>query len=228
MHMDTIFYLIRHSIRLKKNDIESINSSQSDLINSEKIVLSIEGEKRAEILSNILELQNVDKIYSSNCVRTIQTAKYLMKRLDLKLNIDERFDERRVGIENADTVTDWLQRQYADIDYSTINGESQRVVRNRFEAALLDIIKKYKGKEIAVFSHGYAITFFLLKYFNFKMVRDDHFIQMTDDDGNLVLNKRINSPDVFKLVLDEHLNLVSFENIDVDYGDIQYNYDEVQ
>lgn len=226
--MDTIFYLIRHSIRLKKNDIESINSSQSDLINSEKIVLSIEGEKRAEILSNIPELQNVDKIYSSNCVRTIQTAKYLMKRLDLKLNIDERFDERRVGIENADTVTDWLQRQYSDIDYSTINGESQSVVRNRFEAALLDIIKKYKGKEIAVFSHGYAITFFLLKYFNFKMVRDDHFIQMTDDDGNLVLNKRINSPDIFKLVLDEHLNLVSFENIDVDYGDIQYNYDEAQ
>lgn len=226
--MNTIFYLIRHSIRLKKNDIESINSSQSDLINSEKIVLSIEGEKRAEILSNIPELQNVDRIYSSNCVRTIQTAKYLMKRLDLKLNIDERFDERRVGIENSDTVTDWLQRQYTDIDYSTINGESQRVVRNRFEAALLDIIKKYKGKEIAVFSHGYAITFFLLKYFNFKMVRDDHFIQMTDDDGNLVLNKRINSPDIFKLVLDEHLNLVSFENIDVDYGDIQYNYDESQ
>ena len=85
--MNTIFYLIRHSIRLKKNDIESINSSQSDLINSEKIVLSIEGEKRAEILSNISELQNVDRIYSSNCVRTIQTAKYLMNKLDLKLRL---------------------------------------------------------------------------------------------------------------------------------------------
>ena len=226
--MNTIFYLIRHSIRLKKNDIESINSSQSDLINSEKIVLSIEGEKRAEILSNISELQNVDRIYSSNCVRTIQTAKYLMNKLDLKLNIDERFDERRVGIENADTVTDWLQRQYADLDYSTINGESQRTVIKRFEDALLDIIDKYKGKEIAIFSHGYAITFFLLKYFNFKAVSDDHFIQMTDDKGNLVINKKINSPDVFKLVLDEDLNLVNFENIDVDYGDIQYNYDESQ
>ena len=226
--MNTIFYLIRHSIRLKKNDIESINSSQSDLINSEKIVLSIEGEKRAEILSNISELQNVDRIYSSNCVRTIQTAKYLMNKLDLKLNIDERFDERRVGIENADTVTDWLQRQYADLDYSTINGESQRTVRKRFEDVLLDIIDKYKGKEIAIFSHGYAITFFLLKYFNFKAVSDDHFIQMTDDKGNLVINKKINSPDVFILVLDEALNLVNFENIDVDYGDIQYNYDESQ
>ena len=226
--MITTVYLIRHSEKFNLKEIAIYNTTNTRQQKTEKMMLTIEGEKRAEILSNISELQNVDRIYSSNCVRTIQTAKYLMKRLDLKLNIDERFDERRVGIENSDTVTDWLQRQYADIDYSTINGESQRVVRNRFEAALLDIIKKYKGKEIAVFSHGYAITFFLLKYFNFKMVRDDHFIQMTDDDGNLVLNKRINSPDVFKLVLDEHLNLVSFENIDVDYGDIQYNYDEVQ
>ena len=31
--------------------------------------------------------------------------------------------------------------------------------------------------------------------------------------GKTVIEGKLNSPDVFKLVLDEHLNLVSFENI---------------
>ena len=38
------------------------------------------GEKRAEILSNEKELQNIDVVYTSNCVRTLQTAKYLLEK----------------------------------------------------------------------------------------------------------------------------------------------------
>lgn len=226
--MNTIFYLIRHSIRLKKNDIESLYSNQSNLINNEKISLSIDGEKRAEILSKIPELQNVSCIYSSNCVRTIQTAKYLMKELGLKLNIDERFDERRVGIENADECPDWLQRQFADVDYSTVNGESQRMVVKRFDEVLMDIIKKHAGEEIAVFTHGYAISFFLLKYFKFAGVDDTHWVKLLDKNDNVVLDKRLDSPEVFKVTLNEKLELIDFKNIIVDYGDVKYNYNEAQ
>ena len=226
--MNTIFYLIRHSIRLKKNDIESLYSSQSNLINNEKIILSIDGEKRAEVLSKIPELQKVSRIYSSNCVRTIQTAKYLMKELGLKLNIDERFDERRVGIENAEEYPDWLQRQYTDIDYSTVNGESQRMVVKRFDEALNDIMKKHPGEEIAIFSHGYAISFFLLKYFKFAGVDDTHWVKLLDKNDKVVLDKRLDSPEVFKITLNEKLELMDFTNIIVDYGDIKYNYNEAQ
>ena len=226
--MNTIFYLIRHSIRLKKNDIESLYSNQSNLINNEKISLSIDGEKRAEILSKISELQNVSSIYSSNCVRTIQTAKYLLNELGLKLNLDERFDERRVGIENADEYPDWLQRQYTDIDYSTINGESQRMVVKRFDEALMDIIKKHAGEEIAVFTHGYAISFFLLKYFKFACIDENHWVKLLDKNDKVVLDKRLDSPEVFKITLNEKLDLIDFKNIIVDYGEIKYNYNEAQ
>ena len=51
--METIVYLIRHSVRLNmKNNIESYNTTQESLIKSEKIILSVTGERRAEKLSN--------------------------------------------------------------------------------------------------------------------------------------------------------------------------------
>ena len=75
--METTVYLIRHSVRLNmKNNIESYNTTQESLIKSEKIILSVTGEIRAEKLSNEKELQNIDVVYASNCVRTLQTAKY--------------------------------------------------------------------------------------------------------------------------------------------------------
>ena len=96
--METTVYLIRHSVRLNmKNNIESYNTTQENLIKSEKIILSVTGERRAEKLSNERELQNIDVVYASNCVRTLQTAKYLMEKQNLKANLDERLDERRTG-----------------------------------------------------------------------------------------------------------------------------------
>ena len=46
----TTIYLIRHSIRMSQSDIETYNTNQSDLLKNEKIILSVEGEKRAELL----------------------------------------------------------------------------------------------------------------------------------------------------------------------------------
>ena len=98
----TTIYLIRHSIRMPIEKIKKYNTSQSELIKNEKIILSVEGEERAKILSQEKELQNIDVVYASNCVRTLQTAKYLLEEQDLNVTIDERFDERRVGKKNED------------------------------------------------------------------------------------------------------------------------------
>ena len=91
----TTVYLIRHSIRMPLNIIGTINTNQDKVILSEKIVLSSEGEKRAELLSKKQELQNIDIVYTSNCVRTIETAKYIVEKQKLKINIDERLNERK-------------------------------------------------------------------------------------------------------------------------------------
>ena len=217
--MSTTVYLIRHSIRLNNNYIETYNTNQNKTIKNEKIVLSVEGEKRAEILSNEKELQNLDVIFASNCVRTLQTAKYILEKQNLKVNIDDRFDERRVGIPNDNIFEDWWLRQYIDENYKTEDGESQREVRKRFTKALYEILDKYKGKRIAVFSHGYAITFFLMTWCKFEYIEDKDNLKFTFKNRE-ILNKKINAPEVFKLEFNDNNEIIDIENIE--FKDLPY------
>lgn len=90
----TYIYLIRHSEQLKlKNQKDLSKDSQ---INNEKIILSIDGEKKAEEISKLAELKNIDNIYSSNYVRAISTAKYIAFQNNLDIIIDENLGERKL------------------------------------------------------------------------------------------------------------------------------------
>lgn len=214
----TIVYLIRHSVRFEKSNIESYLTDQSNLLKNEKIILSVEGEKRAEILSHEEELQNIDVVYVSNLVRTLATAKYLCYNQNLKVNIDNRFDERRVGIPNDNEVCDWFTKQYYDSTYKTIGGESQEDVRNRVYEGLLDVLKKHKDKRIAIFSHGYAITFLLLKWCKLINIDDNHKFTISYKD-KIIYDKKINAPEVFKLTFDG----VELKNIEfIEFEDLEY------
>ena len=215
----TTIYLIRHSVRLPLDIIESNNTSQNKTIQNEKIILSVEGEKRAEILSNEEELQNIDVVYASNSVRSLQTAKYLMDNQNLRVTIDERLDERRVGKPNDKEVLDWWSQQYLDENYKTIGGESQKEVRQRYEEVIDEIIAKFKGKRIAVFSHGYAITFFLLKYC--KLIEAVDRKLTLEYNGKIIFDKKINAPEVFKLTVEED-RVVDIELIE--FSDLPYNH----
>ena len=210
--MNTVVYLIRHSVRMKRDMIEEYNTSQSELQRNEKIILNVEGERRAEILSNKEELQNFDVVYASNCVRTLQTAKYFLEKQGLKVNIDERFDERRIGYRNSDVYPDWFSRQYKDENYTTFGGESQLQVRERFNEAFNEALEKYKGKRIAIFTHGLAMTFFLLNWCKLMDVNDEHKITLSFND-KVIFDSVVNAPEVFKIVFDEENKPISIENI---------------
>lgn len=215
----TTLYLIRHSVRMKRDDIETYNTTQPRIIKEEKIILSSEGEKRAEILSKEVELQNIDVLYTSNCVRTLATAKYMMESQNLKANIDERLDERRVGIINDKEVPDWFIRQYKDFDYKTVGGESMREVQTRFNEVINEILEKHKDKRIAVFAHGYAITSYLLKYCKLIHVSEDRL--EIEYNGKTLYNRRLNAPEVFKLTF----NNKEIKNIElIEFNDLPYNH----
>lgn len=217
----TTVYLIRHSVRFDSKKILQYNTNQNKTIKNEKIILSVEGEKRAEILSHEKELQNIDIVYTSNCVRTLQTAKYLLKKQNLKVNIDERFDERRSGIPNNNIVHDWWLRQYIDENYRTEGGESQKDVRERFTEAFNEVLKANKGKRIAIFSHGYAITFFIMTWCKFKYNSEKDDMQFYFKNKK-IFDKKLNAPEVFKLEFDENNKIVDLKNIvfkDLPYKD---------
>lgn len=90
----TYIYLIRHSEQLKiKNKIIENEESQ---ISNEKIILSVEGERKAKEISKLKELSNIDILWSSNYVRAISTAKYIANQNHIEINIDENFNERKL------------------------------------------------------------------------------------------------------------------------------------
>ncbi len=210
--MKTTVYLIRHSLKFSSHNIESFNTTQDEILRSEKVVLSVEGEERAKKLSEFEELNNIDVVYASNCVRTLETAKYLLDKQGLKVNIDDRLDERRFGKPNSDKYPDWFRMQYFDPTFKTENGESQEEVRKRMDEVFNEIINNNRGKRIAIFSHGYAITFFIMKWVKLVSLTEDR--KYTFEFNNKIFyDKHLDAPEVFKLTIDENNNLENIEYI---------------
>ncbi len=90
----TQVYLIRHSKQLKiENKIVENEGSQ---ISNEKIILSIEGERKAKEISQLKELKSIDVVWSSNYARAIGTAKYIAEQNNIEINVDENFNERKL------------------------------------------------------------------------------------------------------------------------------------
>ena len=218
--METTVYLIRHSVRFNTKRIINNNSSQSKLLLNEKISLSVEGEKRAEILSNEEELQSINVVYASNCVRTLQTAKYLLEKQNLDVTIDERFDERRAGKPNDHIYKDWWVRQFIDENFKTEGGESQKEVVARFSDAFYEVLQQNEGKRIAIFSHGYAIFFFLMTWCKFEYLGEKDYVRLTYND-EVIYNKKISAPEVFKLkfIGDKLTSMECLEFEDLPYMD---------
>ena len=89
----TYVYLIRHSQQLR---IENKISKEDSQTANEKVILSVEGEKKAKEISELNELKNINVLWSSNYVRAIATAKYIADKNDIEINIDENFNERKL------------------------------------------------------------------------------------------------------------------------------------
>jgi len=212
----TILYLIRHSVKFERKCTNRLNCFDTNQLIDEKSILSVVGEKRAEILCNKEIFNDIDIIFSSNMVRSMQTAKYLCTRLNLPLNIDERINERKMGIRNTNIDKDWYVKQYLEPKYKLKEGESQEEVQKRMHSFISEIIKKYENKNIAVFSHGYAITYALLKWCTLKNITKDRVLTY-EFNNKIILDKIINAPEVFKLIFDKDklvdIKLIEFEDL---------------
>ena len=106
---------------------------------------------------------------------------------------------------------------YYDPNYKTVGGESQVDVRNRVYGGLLDILSKHKDKRVAIFSHGYAITFLLLKWCKLINIDCNHKFTISYND-KIIYDKKINAPEVFKLTFDgtnlKNLECIEFEDLE--------------
>ena len=77
-----------------------------------------------------------------------------------------------------------------------------------------------KGKRIAIFTHGNAMTFLMMKWCKVENVTPNKAITLSYN-GKIIFNKRLNSPEVFKLTLDENNNVKNVENIE--FADLEFD-----
>lgn len=212
--MNTIIYLIRHSEKLDTKYIDKYYENEFYQTTREKRILSVEGEKKAKILSQKEEFNNLDVIYSSNYVRTIQTAKYFAERFNIKINIDNNLNERKYG--NPSKSVDIGIKQYYDENIKNNEGESRKEVTERMYRAFNNIISKNKGKKIAIFSHGAAITFLLMKWCELISISNQKQ-KCLKFNGKIIVNKTFETPEVFKIIIGENDNIKNIENLEFKY-----------
>lgn len=203
----TTIYLIRHSEQLRENGIMNV-LDDTQIIN-EKIILSVEGEEKAKLLSEKEELNNIDIIYSSSYVRAKATAKYIAYKNNLDINIDYRLNERKLGIiDELKKLGEIYKNPFAieqliDNKLKNKDGENREEVNIRMTNIINEILLNNENKRIVVVSHGAAIRFYLM---NYCTLNKDLQIEYN---GNIL---DFSSPSVIKLTFNR-LELINIENI---------------
>lgn len=206
----TTIYIIRHSKPMKVNNTFNSDSLQ---IQNEKSSLSIEGEQLAQEKLNKKEFDNIDVLFSSNFVRTIQTAKYLAAKNNIEINIISNLGERKFGINSWDELPENFERkQFLDENYKLGNGESQKDVRTRMYTIIMNIINKYPNKRIAIVSHATAISYLLKTWCNATIVDDKMRYSFNN---KIILDGHINYCETIKLEFDNENKLINIENIKI-------------
>lgn len=204
----TIIYLIRHSKTLDVNNELSTDTLQ---IQNEKKVLSKEGENLAKDKFNNSIFNDIEVIYTSNYVRTIETAKYISENNNIKINILDELGERRFGISSwSEKPKDFERRQFLDENYKIGDGENKKEVEERMYDCILKILKENKNKTIAIVSHATAISYLLNKWCNIKI--EDNMLSYKYNNKE-ILKGPINYCETLKLTFDIENNLKNIEKI---------------
>ena len=165
---NTIIYLIRHAETLDENGVRNTNED-SQIIN-EKEILSVHGEEQSKRLSENVELNNIDVIWSSSYTRAKATAKYIANNNNLHINLDSNLNERKLGnlkelgefMKNKKTK-DPSQEQLLDRKFKTSDGESAEDTRERMNEFFDRILEEYEGKKVAIISHRRFNKIFFIK-----------------------------------------------------------------
>lgn len=207
----TTIYLIRHSKPMKVNNTFNSDSLQ---IQNEKSSLSIEGEQIAQNKLSKKEFDNINILYSSNYVRTIQTAKYLSIKNDIEINVISDLGERRFGIDSWNELPENFERkQFLDENYKLNNGENQKEVRDRMYSVIMKILNEYPDKRIAIVSHGTAISYLLKKWCEIDIF--DNKLRYSFK-NKMIFEGYFNYCETFKLEFDNKNKLINIESIKFD------------
>lgn len=150
------YYILRHGHSLRQvMDIAMCWPEKG------RFPLTKKGRQQILKVAKELNRKNIDLIFSSDLLRTKQTAEILQKVTGAKLIFDKRLREYNVGIFNGkDPRLAWSYLLNSKDIYSTKlpKGESIRDVAKRMYKFLSELNQKYSQKSIVIISHEFPLT----------------------------------------------------------------------
>ena len=188
--------------------LENINYENGTDLEQIRMIrpLSIEGITNSEKISQLKELENIQKIYSSFYSSALSTAKYLSHKLDIEINMNNKFNDCKVGHLGSKNMKMVKGLQDHDFGYKLINGESLNDVSNRMDAEINKLLNL--NEDIVIFTHNRAILGYLLKYASVGYNLDDNLI--LEYNGNQVYDDTDSEFDIYELEF-ENNELISIK-----------------
>lgn len=185
-------------------------SDESLELKREKRPLSIEGEKLARNLANNEELENINVIYSSGYASALDTAKFIADKLELSINVENKLNERKIGLLADTTLRFFKEQQEHDFNYRLSGGESINATNSRITNIINKILKENKDLNILIITHSTAIMSYLLNHCEKGYNLDDRLILNYNE--NVIIDGTTNGLEIFKLEFEED-NLVNISLI---------------
>ena len=128
--------------------------------------LTPKGMQDRKIVTEYLSNKKIDVVLSSPYKRAVQTLEDFADKFGFKIETIDDFHERKVGNEWIENFHDFSKNQWADFEYKLEGGECLREVQTRNIAALKEVLRKYEGKNIAIGTHGTALSSIINYYDN--------------------------------------------------------------
>ena len=153
---DNNYYLLRHGESLRQ---------KTKLVSCwpEKVPCPLTEKGRKQVTEIAKELKNkkIDLIFSSDLLRTKQTAEIFAKEVGAEIIYDERIREFNAGIFNNQSpqkVWDYIQGKGDIFNTRVPEGENWNDIKKRVRQFMVEINGKYFGKNIAIVSHECPLT----------------------------------------------------------------------
>lgn len=172
--MITTIYLVRHAHSVYTADERGRPLSSCGLEDASRVT---------QILSQV----KIDSVISSPYKRAVETVEGISKNKRTDIIIKEGFKERELSSNPVKDFESAITKVWQDESFAWEGGESNIAAQKRGVTALLELLEKDKGKNIAVGTHG-NIMVLIMNYF--------------DKSYDFSFWKGLDMPDIYKLRFD--------------------------
>lgn len=148
--------------------------------------LTLKGIKEIEKLIPAFRKKEIDLIFSSDLIRTRETAQIIANALNKKITYDKRLREHDFGIYNGHPADEWTKLFGNKLDEYLIGpagGENLIDIKKRMMDFLKAVDKKYEGKNILIVSHASPILAAIGAYQGYKNKEASQFKRIYKIDG---------------------------------------------